>query len=222
VIVENLAADLGEVSRQVHPDHFVGEPGGSGDVDQRVPALGLQARFLQQFALRGAQRVLPRYVQQPGREFQQPTADGMPVLVHQGHALLVVDRGDGDRAEVLDHLPVGRAAARHRDLVDAEPDDPADVHVGAGHDGELVLAGPRIARSAGRPGDGHGSGNRSAAWYFAAASMNASNSGCGLVGLLLNSGCAWVPTKNGCTSAGSSTNSTSLPSGEVPEITRPA
>ena len=38
-------------------------------------------------------------------------------------------------------------------------------------------------------------------------------------GASASSGCAWVPTKYGCTSRGSSTNSTSRPSGEVPEKT---
>ncbi len=46
---------------------------------------------------------------------------------------------------------------------------------------------------------------------------NAANSGCGRFGRLLNSGCAWVATKNGCVSGGSSMNSTSKPSGELPE-----
>jgi CTP synthase len=43
-----------------------------------------------------------------------------------------------------------------------------------------------------------------------------------LVGRDRNSGCAWVATKNGCTSRGSSMNSTSLLSGDRPENTRPA
>ena len=52
--------------------------------------------------------------------------------------------------------------------------------------------------------------------------MNAANSGCGRSGRLLNSGWAWVATKNGCRSGASSTYSTSRPSGEVPEQIRPA
>ena len=47
------------------------------------------------------------------------------------------------------------------------------------------------------------------------------NSGCGRVGREVNSGCAWVPTKNGCSSRGSSTYSTSRPSGDVPEHDQP-
>ena len=49
----------------------------------------------------------------------------------------------------------------------------------------------------------------------AAAPTKSRNSGSGRSGRLLNSGCAWVPTKNGWSA--SSTNSTSRPSGEVPE-----
>ncbi len=45
------------------------------------------------------------------------------------------------------------------------------------------------------------------------------NSGAGRLGRLLNSGWAWVPTQNGW--PGSSTNSTSRPSGESPEHEEP-
>src|SRR5690606_4768622 len=58
--------------------------------------------------------------------------------------------------------------------------------------------------------------------YFSAASMSPTNSGCGRVGLERSSGWAWVPTKNGCLSCGSSTYSTSEPSGDSPEKTSPA
>ena len=53
-----------------------------------------------------------------------------------------------------------------------------------------------------------------------AAAISSRNSGCGRSGRLLNSGCACVPTQNGC--PGSSMNSTSCPSGDVPEHHEPA
>src|ERR1039457_1652779 len=54
----------------------------------------------------------------------------------------------------------------------------------------------------------------------AAALMRPTKSGWGRSGRDLNSGCAWVPTKNAW--PGSSTNSTSRPSGELPEQRSPA
>ena len=50
--------------------------------------------------------------------------------------------------------------------------------------------------------------------------ISSRNNGCGRSGRLLNSGWACVPTQNGC--PGSSMNSTSRLSGEVPEHQRPA
>src|SRR5271166_429299 len=55
-----------------------------------------------------------------------------------------------------------------------------------------------------------------------AAATSPLNSGCGLVGLDSNSGCACVATKYGCTLRGSSTNSTRRPSGDNPEQRSPA
>ena len=65
-------------------------------------------------------------------------------------------------------------------------------------------------------------GNRSSALYSSAAPMNATNSGCGRVGRLFSSGCAWVPTMNGWTSAAYSTNSTRCPSGRGAGEPQPA
>src|ERR1700745_4122276 len=53
-----------------------------------------------------------------------------------------------------------------------------------------------------------------------AAAISPVNSGCGRVGRERNSGCAWVPTKKGCSL--SSANSTRCRSGESPEKIRPA
>ena len=52
------------------------------------------------------------------------------------------------------------------------------------------------------------------------ASTNPLNNGCALFGRDFNSGCACVPTKNGWSLT--SMLSTRRPSGDVPEITRPA
>src|SRR5699024_1757412 len=54
-----------------------------------------------------------------------------------------------------------------------------------------------------------------------AAATSPSNNGCGRVGRDLYSGCACVATRYGWTSFGYSTNSTSFPSGDVPENTSP-
>jgi hypothetical protein len=51
--------------------------------------------------------------------------------------------------------------------------------------------------------------------------MSPLNIGLALVGRERNSGCAWVPMKNGCVSGGSSVYSTRRPSGESPEKTSP-
>jgi hypothetical protein len=59
-----------------------------------------------------------------------------------------------------------------------------------------------------------------AARRASAAAISSRNSGCGRSGRLLNSGWAWVPTQNGW--PGSSMNSTSRLSGDVPEHHRPA
>src|SRR6266545_7215699 len=104
------------------------------------------------------------------------------------------------------------------DLQVGEPDE-------AGVDDRLGAADPERAqeRAAGRAGSASmGSRGARPSARSRAAATNAANRGCGRSGRLLNSGCAWVATKNGCSERSSSTNSTSRSSGDVPEHTTPA
>ena len=91
---------------------------------------------------------------------------------------------------------------------------PSDAEVGAVLRPSLTGATGRAA--ARRPGTGGAGGPRPGR---APAPTNSRNSGAGRLGRLLNSGWAWVPTQNGW--LGSSMNSTSRPSGDAPEHTKP-
>ena len=53
--------------------------------------------------------------------------DRVPVLPQQDDVSVVVQRQDGDRTRVVDDLADAVAAARHRDGVPAQRDDPALV-----------------------------------------------------------------------------------------------
>src|SRR5207245_7030756 len=105
---------------------------------------------------------------------------------------------------------------RHAYLIGPYGDQPATGQLGRGDDGpvrRLVLQVHALATA------------REAAALAAldrarAAAISPLNSGCGRVGRDRNSGCAWVPTKKGCSA--SSANSTRCRSGERPEKTRPA
>ena len=154
-------------------------------------------------------------------------AGGDAVLPHE-QRVVAVDRDDDHRAgmahDVRGRTPRRRAPATRSSVIDEEPGvaraspsrrrgtaqrQPLPVSGRHGHAGVDGL-GDRSGRRGMRPSA-----------RARAACTNAANSGCGRSGRLLNSGWAWVATKNGCIVGGSSTNSTSRSSGEVPEQTQP-
>src|SRR5215469_9403264 len=146
----------------------------------------------------------------------------MAVLTDQEHPSCLVHGNDPDRARVLDHLAPDFLSVGHSHGI------APDVHDLACHDGLPVYHWPgsdevlerrcrvhAVAAAIGCPAG-------CALDRSIAAEISPLNSGCGLVGRDRNSGCACVATKYGCTSTGSSTNSTSRPSGDIPEQTKPA
>lgn len=68
---------------------------------------GGQTGLLEQFPGGGGGRILPRLIEQPSGQFPESVAQRMSILVDHGQPTTVIDGGDGDRAEVLDDLPVG-------------------------------------------------------------------------------------------------------------------
>ena len=98
---------------QVDPHRLVGEPGRGHHVDQHRPVARRPARPPRPARGRAvASRVLPRHVEQPGRQLPQPPAHRVPVLLDHHQPVVVVERDDRDRPGVLDDLPDGDAARR--------------------------------------------------------------------------------------------------------------
>jgi hypothetical protein len=83
-------------------------------------------------------RRLALVVEQAGGQLPEMAAQRVPVLVDQRDLPVRVRRDDRDRAVVLDDLALGRAAAGHLHLVDAQRQDLADVQVLAGDRQEVV------------------------------------------------------------------------------------
>ena len=194
-------------------------------VDQHVPLVRDQVGLLGELALHREQRVLPRHVEQPGGRLPQVGAHRVPVLPEQQHPVLVVEHDHPDGPGVVDDLAGDRLAVRQLDLVAADVPDHAVVHRLAGPHPQRGLLVGDLRRLLPRHAVAAGTGCRLPAttpWRASAAATRPANSGCARVGRDRNSGCAWVATKYGCTSRGSSTYSTRRPSGEVPEKTRPA
>src|SRR5215472_15302215 len=146
----------------------------------------------------------------------------MPVLTDEQHLSCLVHRNDPDRARVLDHLTPDFLAIGHPDGI------APDAHDLAGDDGLAVYDRPGAYEVFERRCGAHavaaamGCPAGCTLERSIAAAISPLNNGCGLVGRDRNSGCACVATKYGCTSTGSSTNSTSRPSGDIPEQTKPA
>src|SRR5690625_176125 len=165
----------------------------------------------------------------------------MAVLLEEEHPPVVVERHDTDSTQVtyvdaLERRAVGRLhrvqcqrQERVPVLLRRRTHGPALGPVGQSLPGiEQVAGQPRMGRAIGHPrtctsGTTYSStGNRNSRCRSIAAVTSPANNGCARVGRDNSSGCACVATKKGCTSAGSSMNSTSEPSGEVPEMTSPA
>ncbi len=192
--------------------------------------VGLVAGLLPQLAPGAHERVLPRHVQQPGGQLPQGAPHGVAVLPHEQHP--AVRRPAPPRrprrggAPGRARRPRPRAARRSRSTPRTwrprtAPGRAAPAPPRGRRPGRSRVR--RLGRRAGStpPGSTVRS-SRVSSWRASAAATSPANSGCGRVGRERNSGCAWVPTKYGWTSRGSSTNSTSRPSGEVPEKTTPA
>src|SRR5256886_847231 len=202
---------LGQVPGQVEPDHLGGEAGRGVDVDQQLPAVRPQVGLLGQLPRGGLGKALAQGVDDPGGDPPHGVPDGVSVLVHHPHPVLLVHGHRPDRADMHDVVPAGALPARHPYLVGEHGEHRPPVP---------LVPGPHGVTH--RLTSVSSTGSRSASAYASAAPTNAANNGCGRVGRLLSSGCAWVATKNGCSSRSSSTNSTNRPSGEVPEIRSPA
>src|SRR5580658_69569 len=144
----------------------------------------------------------------------------MAVLPDHQDPVGVIQGEHGHCTGMKHHVPFGQMIFGGTDLVAAYGDQLAADQLRRGGDGPvlgLVLDDHAVAAA------------RAPARLLAearaldrasAAAIRPSNSGCGRVGRDRNSGCAWVPTKNGW--LGSSANSTRCPSGESPEKTSPA
>src|SRR5690606_18888807 len=156
------------------------------------------------------------------RDLPELAVQGGAVLAHQGHRPVVVEGQDTDRARVVDDLPVEAGIVGAGDLGDRDRDAPPlpdGLLAGdpEGRSGVVRVGGTgcRPLRSAAAHGAARtgatssGTGNR---WGLrpsarsSAAATSSRNSGAGLLGRLLNSGWAWVPTQNGWSA--SSMNST--------------
>ena len=155
----------------------------------------------------------PSHVALAGRDLEQPPVDGRPVLADQHHRRRAAGDGhDRHRAGVAHHVPLEPRRRRGaRSVAVGDGDHPA--RGSSSRSAELYgsRARGRRCRADGASGPRPGPGRRRPA---------PRNSGWGRSGRLLNSGWAWVPTQNGW--PGSSMNSTSRPSGEMPEHTSPA
>src|SRR5690606_26183651 len=139
----------------------------------------------------------------------------------QGDRAVVVQGHHPHRAGVTDHLALMTAAIRRLDVHDGHLEAPPGPFPAFGGDA-AGAADVRPAHGTDRTISGSSTGNscgRRPSARSSAAATNSRNSGAGRLGRLLNSGCACVPTQNGWSD--SSTNSTSRPSGEVPEHTNP-
>ena len=141
-----------------------GESATSTSTDQRSAARPISSTSSR---LRGLERVLPRHVQQAGRQLPAAAATGVAVLVDQHQPVLGVERGDRHRAVVLDHLTLGDArrpasttssTAQRQDLAlytVSEDDHIERVSPGGGsrHDGRAhPSTGSSAARVAARGG----------------------------------------------------------------------
>ena len=166
-----------------------------------------------------------------GGDLEQHAVDGPAVLAHEQDLAAVGDGHHGDGPGVADDVagelgPVGGRESAPRSTAMRQPRSadlfaaryrnpgagpPATVRrsrrsVASGDDTDVDVDVDEARQAALGPGQG---GGRAGAW----------KSGWGRSGRLLNSGCAWVPTQKGW--PGSSTNSTSRPSGETPEHSKP-
>jgi len=150
---------LGEVAGQVDPDHLGRVPGRAVQVEQQLPAGRDEVDLLGQLAGCRRGQFLPLDVDQPGRQLPELLAERMPVLADQDQPVLVVDRRDGHRADVDDIVPLGRPAARHRDLVGHHREDPPAELLVPGQDPVLVR---HRAASLSSTGSGRSIGRRSA------------------------------------------------------------
>ena len=79
-------------------------------------------------------------VEQAGRQFPQPPAEGVPVLVDQDDLIVVVQGDDRDRAVVFQDLPARHRPAGHQHLVGAQRKDLPDEKCFAGEGFEIVLS----------------------------------------------------------------------------------
>jgi hypothetical protein len=62
---------------------------------------------------------LAAQVQQPGGQLPQPPAERVPVLVDEHHVVVVIQREDGHRAVVLNHLASCEVSVGHAHHVGA-------------------------------------------------------------------------------------------------------
>ena len=172
---------------------LVAEAGRVVELAEQLEPAGVVPDLLLELAVRGHGGGLALDVALAGGHLEQLAAGGDAPLAHEDR--LVVDHRDHhDRTRVVDDVPVELLAvgapdvhARHRQEAGVEErlgaDDPEPGAVG-----HPALAGASI---------GSGRRGRRPSARSRAAFTNAANSGCGRSGRLLNSGWAWVPTKNG-------------------------
>ena len=105
-----------------------------------------QTGLLAKLPLRHVLRPLPRFVEQPGRQLDEPAAGRVPVLPQAQGSVLLVESEDDHRAGVLEDEPLERLAVgivRSPDRVRPQRHDPVvAVQVGGGLDGpDLVPVG---------------------------------------------------------------------------------
>src|SRR4051794_24344444 len=98
------AATVGVVQPAGQVDHvgLRADPRRRQHRHQVAPAVGHQGGLLTELTPGGDHRVLPRYVEEPGRELDQPGPDRVPVLAQHDHLLVGVDGQDHHRAGQLD------------------------------------------------------------------------------------------------------------------------
>ena len=211
---------------QVHPHTSSLKPGAEIEVDEDSPLGRGEPGLFLEFAGGGDVRRFTAEVQQPCRQLPQPPAQRMAVLVDQHDVVVVVaapGRPPRRSARPLRGARCCRAASGPRRRAARK----SFRRRGFRERPSRTRVQPRAAGSC--------SSCATLSWMLdtvrvaarecpcpaivlrpcspAHAPMNATNSGCGRVGRLFSSGCAWVPTMNGWTSAAYSTNSTRCPSG---------